>query len=61
MENSLEGNEKKKKKVGKILYENAPRFDGQEFWPKCNVIVFAWKLVDSIYGGPRNKWKILKK
>ena len=32
---------------------------GQEFWLECNVGVFAWKPVDSIYRGPRNKRKIL--
>ena len=32
---------------------------GQQFWRECNVYVFAWKLVDSIYRGPRNKLKIL--
>ena len=31
---------------------------GQEFWPESNVGVFAWKLVDSSYRGPRNKLKI---
>ena len=29
----------------------------QEFWPEYNFSVFAWKLVDSICSGPRNKWK----
>ena len=31
----------------------------QQFWPECNVCVFALKLVDSIYRGPGNKLKIL--
>ena len=29
----------------------------QEFWPEYNFSVFAWKLEDCIYSGPRNKWK----
>ena len=32
---------------------------GQEFRPECNVTIFARKLVDSIFRGLRNKWKIL--
>ena len=29
----------------------------QEFWLKFNFRFFEWKLVDSIFRGPRNKWK----
>ena len=31
----------------------------QQFWPECNVYVFAGKLVDSIYRGPGNKCEII--
>ena len=34
---------------------------GQEFWPKYNVGIFAPKLVDTIFSGPKNKCKILSK
>ena len=32
---------------------------GQEFWPECNIGIFAWKPVYSIYKGPRNEWKVI--
>ena len=32
---------------------------GQEFWPEYNFGIFAWKLVDSIFRSPWNKWKNL--
>ena len=34
-----------------------PLGPGQEFWLEYNFGVSAWKLLDSIYGGLRNKWK----
>ena len=34
---------------------------GQEFWPEYNINIFAPKLVDRIFSGPRKKWKILQK
>ena len=33
----------------------------QEFWLEYNVAVFAPKLVDFIFSGPRKKWKTLSK
>ena len=33
----------------------------KEFCPEYNVGVFAPKLTDSIFSGPRKKWKILLK
>ena len=40
-----------------------PLGPGQEFWLEYNFGVSAWKLLDSVYGGLRNKWKnlLLKK
>ena len=32
---------------------------GQVFCLECNVVVFAPKLVDRIFSGPRENWKIL--
>ena len=32
---------------------------GQEFRPKRNIVIFAWKRVYGIYRGPGNEWKIL--
>ena len=34
---------------------------GQVFWPECNVIIFAPKLVDGKFSGLREKWKFLLK
>ena len=34
-----------------------PLGPGQEFWLEYNFGVSAWKLLDSVYGGLRNKWK----
>ena len=34
---------------------------GKEFWPEYNVGVFAPKLTDTIFSGPRIKWKIILK
>ena len=34
---------------------------GQEFWPEYNINIFAPKLVERIFSGPRKKWKILQK
>ena len=34
---------------------------GKEFWPKYNFRVFVPKLADSIFSGPRIKWKVLLK
>lgn len=39
----------------------AQGLSGQEFGPKCNVAVFAQKILGIIYKGPRNKQKILWK
>ena len=30
---------------------------GHDFFQEYNGGVFAWKLVDCIYSGPKNKWK----
>ena len=65
MENSLEGKKEKKKKRKRKKYSSkfcmkmALGPTGQYFWLECNVGIFAWKLVDSMFRGPRNKWKIL--
>ena len=34
---------------------------GKEIRPECNFSIFARKLVDGIFRGLRNKWKILLK
>ena len=55
MENSLEINEKKKKKNScKFCTEMPLGSSGQEFLSECNVTVFAQKILDSIYRGPEN-------
>ena len=59
MENSLEINEKKKKNSCKFCTKMPLGSSGQEFWSECNVTVFAQKILDSIYRGPENIWKIL--
>ena len=33
----------------------------QEIWPEYDVGIFAPKLADRIFSGPRKKWKILQK
>ena len=45
----------------KNLYEIPLVSIGQEFRPECNVSIFARKVVDSIFRGFRDKWKILYK
>ena len=49
MEKSLEREREREKQIDEILFEIAPRFDGQEFLPAFYVGIFAWKLIDSIY------------
>ena len=34
---------------------------GQVFWLEYNVVVFAPKLTDSIFSGPRKRWKTILK
>ena len=57
MENSLEI--KEKKNLYKFCTKMPQGPAGQEFWPECNFGVFEQKIVDSIYSGPGNNWKIL--
>ena len=47
--------------MGKVCTKMPFSPTGQVFWLENNVIVFAPKLVDSIFSGPRKKWKILSK
>ena len=54
-ENSLE----RKNNWGKFCTKMPLVPTDQEFRPECNVAIFARKLVDSIFRGLRNKWRIL--
>ena len=58
MENSLE----RKKKICVKYFLKIPQVStGQELRPECNVNIFARKLVEIIFCGLKNKWKILLK
>ena len=57
----LKKKKNKKRKSGKICTKIPFGPKGLEFWLEYNVVVFYPKLVDSIFSGPRNKWKILSK
>ena len=56
MENSLE-----KKNSVKFCTKMPLVPTGQEFRPECNVAIFPWKHVGSIFSDLRNTWKILFK
>ena len=51
--------EKKKKNSYQFRTKTPLGLIDQEFWPESNMRIFALKLVDHIYRGPTNKWKIL--
>ena len=55
MENSFEW----EKNSGKFCTKTLLVPTGQEFWPECNVAIFAWKLIGGKFGGLRNRLKIL--
>ena len=51
----------KKKNSGKFCTKMPKVPTGKEIQPECNFAIFARKLVDSIFRGLKNKWKILLK
>ena len=51
----------KKKNSGKFCTKMPKVPAGKEIRPECNFSIFARKLVDGIFRGLRNKWKILLK
>ena len=48
----------KKKNSGKFCTKMPKVPAGKEIRPECNFSIFARKLVDGIFRGLRNKWKI---
>ena len=49
----------KKKTSGKFCTKMPKVPAGKEIRPECNFSIFARKLVDGIFRGLRNNWKIL--
>ena len=48
--------QEKKKNMIKFFLKMPQGPTSLEFWPKYHYSVFAWKLVHSIFLGPRNNW-----
>ena len=59
LKNLLQEKQNKNKNSIKFWSKMPPGPMGQEFWPEYNFGIFAWKLVDSIFRSPWNKWKNL--
>ena len=59
LENSIK--KRKRKTKGKVFWKIPFCPIGKEFCPEYNVVVFVPKLADSIFSGPRIKWKVLLK